>query len=96
VVSADIEHPDTTEELVVVQDEEALLQLTQKSVTVVAEQPPVCVAVIAVFEISHPKIVAQDEMIFVVVVTAPETPKEVVVEQIDAVSVSQPSSGSAE
>lgn len=96
VVDAVTEHPDTTEELAVVQEDEALSQLTKTSVTVVVEHAPVWVAVFAVFKISHPRIVAHVERTFVVVVTAPETPKEVVVEQIDAVSVSQPSSGSEE
>jgi len=57
-------------------------------------QAPVSVAVVAVFVISQPKIVAQLEATFVVVVMVPETPNDVVVSHIDAVSVSHPLSGS--
>ena len=60
----------------------------------VVGQAPVSVAVFAVFVISQPKIVAQVETTFVVVVMVPETPKDVVVAHIDAVSVSHPPSGS--
>ena len=44
--------------------------------------------------LSHPRIVAQLEATFVVVVDVPETPKEVVVSHIEPVSVLHPSSGS--
>lgn len=84
----------TGEQLMV---EELVTHSSQKSVTVlVAHTEPVVVAALVVPEMSQPKIVPHVEgPICVAVVRVPETPNDVVAPHRDAVSVSQPSSGSS-
>lgn len=98
IVDAVIEQPLMVDKLVVVHEDEE--QETQASVTVVTEQEPVSVAVFPVFVTEQPNTSAQVDdggavKVVMVIPLDTETPNDVVVEQIEAVSVLQDSSGSS-